>query len=206
MSDLQAASMDKKQKRFITIQGKDIDNDENDPNDTTPINFVTLNNKGVSGSGMPITMALCRKVIMAYYDRQKKVHNLFRSLLNKAMEEEKKLNKEKQKLKEESKKLLDPDNEIVSGIYGRDTLLHILSQEGCEGIRYVNCIYRGEKSIVLFGVDIEGEPIGGTEKFLIDNPSENVLIYEVKEESKTMAEILSMINSKEEFIKEVILS
>ncbi|MBQ4818599.1 hypothetical protein [Aquimarina sp. MMG016] len=192
MNDLNTNHNEKKLKNFITIPGKDVGNKEDDPNDITPINYPIPDNKTISGSGMPITIRLFRKVVKAYYNRQNKVHELFKHFVP----------REKQK----ETALLDPHNEIVSGIYGRDTLLHILSQPRCEGIRYVNCVYRKEKSIVLFGVDRNGQPIGEKEKSSKDTLPKNLLIYEVKQESKTMSEILQMIDSKEEFVSQVILS
>ncbi|MEW7280306.1 hypothetical protein ABW636_17075 [Aquimarina sp. 2201CG1-2-11] len=171
---------------FKTIPGKGIANDPKNPNDTTPISFKIPDDTAVSGKGMPITMALCRKIVTDYYLLQKKVFDTFTAIRQRNSD-----------VTISNDILENPNDEVVSGIYGRDTLMHILEQEGCEGIRYVNCIYGGEKSIVLFGVDKNGEPIGGTGSFLTDTPNPNIVIYEVKGGSKKMAQIRDLIPPNE---------
>lgn len=90
---------------------------------------------------------------------------------------------------------VNADAEIVSGVYGRETIMNILEQEGCEGIRYITCLYGGEKSIVLLGVDNKGEPIGGKARFLEDREPEDgsAVLFEVKGGGKSWAEINSLI-------------
>lgn len=163
-----------------------------------PINlsFQIQDDLTVPGYGTPITMELCRQIVLDYHLEQKKVYDKINTLPNTSDLQELKLG-------------LSPEKEIVAGIYGRDTLMHILEQPGCEGIMYINCIFENEKSIVLLGVDKDGKPIGGVEQFQKDerSASGDAVLYEVKGGKKTRQEILNLIDAKpQQEIKSTIFS
>jgi hypothetical protein len=56
-----------------------------------------------------------------------------------------------------------PDTTIIAGTFGKESILHILSQQNCEGLRWVKCKVnlRGSEyeSVVLFGVDEDNKPL-----------------------------------------------
>jgi len=170
---------------YKTIPGMDATGDPKNPYVAKDIKFKIQTNNEVHGYGRPITMKLCRYIIGEYYKLQQSISKTIQSI------------KSSDPLVNELKIKVDPENEIVSGIYGRDTLMHILEQKGCEGIQYVNCIYNNEKSIVLFGVDGDGHPIGDEKSFQTDSLDTNLVLYEVKGGSKSMKEINKMISSQD---------
>lgn len=53
--------------------------------------------------------------------------------------------------------ILSPENDVVSGTYGKELLQNLLSREGCEGLRYTCCRYENKNSIVFTPVDKDGE-------------------------------------------------
>jgi hypothetical protein len=53
--------------------------------------------------------------------------------------------------------IFSPDNDVVSGTYGKELLQNLLAREGCEGLRYTCCRYEKKNSIVFTPVDKEGE-------------------------------------------------
>lgn len=51
-------------------------------------------------------------------------------------------------------------NEISAYEIGKEAILMILFQEGCEGIRFIHCINdEGEKSLVAMGIASNGKPL-----------------------------------------------
>ena len=160
------------------IPGKDVTNDPKNPNDTTDLNFANQDDASIAGAGMPVTIALCRKIVHDYHQKQEDILKELDKLPSTAQ-------------LDELKKSISSKDQHVSGIYGRDTILHILEQEGCEGIMYVNGLYGDKETIVLIGVDKIGNPIGGQAQFQTDaRPAVDAVIYEVRGGGKTRDEIL----------------
>jgi hypothetical protein len=56
-----------------------------------------------------------------------------------------------------AKNVMSPNNDVVSGVYGKELLQTLLSRDGCEGLRYTCCRYKGKNSIVFTSVDKDGE-------------------------------------------------
>ncbi|MDX1935995.1 MAG: hypothetical protein SFU21_02715 [Flavihumibacter sp.] len=56
-----------------------------------------------------------------------------------------------------AKNVMAPTNDVVSGVYGKELLQTLLSRDGCEGLRYTCCRYKGKSSIVFTPVDKDGE-------------------------------------------------
>lgn len=68
----------------------------------------------------------------------------------------------------EKQTLLDTNLAIT---FGKETLLHLLSQKGCEGIRFYFCkTPTGKSSLVGVGIDADDNDIGTVDKLLpLDN-------------------------------------
>ena len=166
--------------RQILLAGKEMKDDKIVDSD---ISFEVISNGKTSGYGMPISRAVCRKMVDDYHHHQMKLHNKLSELNTVGIDE--------------IKQSIDVNYEVVSGIYGRDTLLHILQQEGCEGVMYIYCRFEDKNSIVIFGVDAEGKPVG-EENTLNKDDGPNPVIYEVKGDGKTRAQVLDFIKKREE--------
>jgi hypothetical protein len=163
------------------IPGKDVGNNPGDIKDTTNLNFDIQDDESNAGAGMPVTMALCRKIVHEYCKRQDALFTLLSTLTPSTQ-------------LTEVLATVSPINQVISGIYGRDTIMHLLEQEGCEGIMYVNGIYDDKDTIVLIGVDKNGIPIGGKAKFATDvRPLNDAVIYEVKGGGKRQADVLEIM-------------
>lgn len=168
--------------RLKIIPGKDVNNDPNDPNDTTDLSFIIQDDGRVSGYGMPVTKGLCIQMINDHYALQSEVFAALNELPPSVKTDE---------LKEK----VNPDTAIVAGIYGRDAFMHILEQEGCEGIMYSCCVYGGKSSIVLMGVDKDGKPIISNNGLKIEGGGQaNDVIYEVKQGGQTSPQIIATIS------------
>ena len=163
------------------IPGKGLSNDPQKPVEDVEIKIKITDDNTVPGFGMPITVALCRKLVNDFQAQQQSLFDLLNGLTPTPEIEELKASVSKK--------------EIMAGSFGRDTFTGILEQEGCEGIMYVNCLYEGQKSIVLFGVDASGEIIGGKAQFLNnERPKDgDAVIYEIKGKSKSREEIIELI-------------
>lgn len=49
--------------------------------------------------------------------------------------------------------------DMMAGTFGKESILHILSQEECDGIRWVLAKLNGDLTVALFGVDKNGGPL-----------------------------------------------
>ncbi len=54
------------------------------------------------------------------------------------------------------KELIDPVNQTVSGVFGKEIILQILSMRNCEGLRYVYGKDEGRNTVILIGVSEAG--------------------------------------------------
>ena len=51
------------------------------------------------------------------------------------------------------KKLLDPDKQVVSGVFGKEIILQLLAQRNCDGLRYaLGTDEYGSNTVILYGV------------------------------------------------------
>jgi hypothetical protein len=160
----------------------------------------------VRGFGKPVSAALAKKMASEYFkdaDEASKLigqiegNDAFAGLQGSALEA--------------LKRLLDPEKHIVSGVFGKEIILQLLSQKDCEGIRYIFGRDEGRTTIILIGVkQIEGkfsrdkngstialsEPIGPKDFFKNLAPDSapqagDPPVPEVHLASKTIAEIKS---------------
>lgn len=176
-------------RRKKRIEGKDLCGQKSCNLD---MDFEIQENDKTAGMGMPVTTRLCEHMVKKHFQNQDEIENELDKL-----ESTEELNKIRERI--------SPENDVVSGIYGRDTLMQILEQEGCEGIRYIYCVYPEEKddinskevnSIVLIGVDKDANPVGGKDKYLNYNINSHPPIYEVKGGRKTRREINDFFSKK----------
>lgn len=203
-------------KHQVIYEGKHTDSDSASFSHTKSLHYLLADDdplKGErSGWGMPVSFALKKKMIGDYKAEMDELHRILEKLPD--IVEGTDIRGIKNSFSEE--------NEIVGGIYGKETLLTLLAQPGCEGVLYINCIYNGGKSIVLQGIDKDGNPIaGGTanngrvlsgrdfvNQRLIDVETDKTpilgdeLAFEVKGGSITRSEVknLSIIDSVDNYI------
>ncbi|MEX6688076.1 hypothetical protein QTN47_11255 [Danxiaibacter flavus] len=147
----------------------------------TDLNLPIQDNSAVAGYGLPITLPLCRQIFSDYDANQQQISSFLSQLppsppLDNIIAG------------------LDPSKQVAAGIYGREALLDILSQAGCEGIMYINCIYDQQDSIILLGVDSNGNPIGGAAAFAAPTrAATDPVIYEVKGGAQTRDQVKTLL-------------
>lgn len=144
---------DSPSKHLVTYQGKGFEDDPADFSKTTPMSYYLADDDPKcgerSGWGMPVSVALKKKMVLAYKSEMDDLYKKVQLLPNNIGEID----------LTGLKTTIAPDKEVVGGVYGKETLLTLLAQPGCEGILYINCIYGGKRSIVLQGIDKDGQPI-----------------------------------------------
>jgi hypothetical protein len=172
------------------------------------VDEITLNladdSLEVRGFGQPISAAMAKKMAADYFHDSDEASKLvdqiegnsnFSGLLGSSFDA--------------LKRILDPNKHIVSGVFGKELLLQILSQKNCEGIRYIFGKDGDRTTIILLGVrqvegsttvDVDGtsiavsEPLGPTDFYkhvaLGDpaNPTDPPT-GEVHKSSKTIAQV-----------------
>jgi hypothetical protein len=136
----------------------------------------------VSGMGLPITKAVAKKLIRDYTLAQQRLFNY--------LNQNEKISPDLKELA----KLVDPNNQVISGIYGKQAIMHILNSPKCEGIRYTLCRYNDEASIILQGVNADGKPLSAdnTKLFSGDDDNDDPQ-YEIKGSGLTISEIEKLI-------------
>jgi hypothetical protein len=104
--------------------------------------------------------------------------------------------------------LLDPNHQIVSGVFGKETILQMISLKDCEGIRYLIGEMEDKMTVVLTGVrDVSkkgdakatSEPLAGWEHYQAGAKSDSPIPpdTEVHQSSLTRAELLAKLDRKE---------
>ena len=142
----------------MRVKGKSVLTDPLDPFEI----FLADDDKEVRGFGQPITPHLAKKMYKKYADDYFKAAALV-DLIKKDTSGKYDDLKKGDNFKAMDR-LMQPKNHIVSGVFGKEILLQILSQKGCEGIRYIFGQYHDkqcktdETTIILLGVKETGEP------------------------------------------------
>jgi hypothetical protein len=107
----------------------------------------------VRGFGKPVSAALAKRMASEYFKDAEEASKLI-ELIEKNTAFTELQGPPLQALK----RLLDPDKHIVSGVFGKEIILQLLSQKDCEGIRYIFGRDEGRTTIMLIGVkQIDGE-------------------------------------------------
>jgi hypothetical protein len=128
----------------MTLDGKSISG-----NATLTLNLAD-DLTDVSGFGQPITPGLAKRMTKNYYDDYDTVDKLITKIDNDTTGIYSALKTDPAYLI--LKKLLAPSNHIVSGVFGKEIILQILSQKNCEGIRYLIGQYQNQMTVILMGV------------------------------------------------------
>lgn len=135
-----------------TIQMHGIDFVENTFVDK-PLNLKLQSKDSPGGFGKPITLRAAKKMIDDHFE------NFFERLEAAGADQKDKIEKES-----------------ASMIFGKETLLRILAQKGCEAIRFIPCIDReGNSSLVLLGVNESGGDLVAVSK--LGEPDANIFDY-----------------------------
>lgn len=131
----------------MIVNGKDIDN----PDASLTINLAD-DNLEVRGFGQAITRQRAEQMANTYFLNCEAGFKVIEEIESKAeykaladMEEFKKL-----------KDIIDPKVQTVSGVFGKEILLQMISMRHCEGIRYIIGNDGTQNTVILIGVD-EGE-------------------------------------------------
>jgi len=179
----------------ITLKGKDVGS----TNDVDLQYNIGDNQNDVKGYGQPITVKLASDISSEYCRNCDTAWNFIQMLATK--------HPDIAGLPgfTELQNILKPERHIVSGTFGKEAILHILSQEQCEGIRYMLCEYNNEMSVILSGEKSDKTPIGGPGIFKVDagrahSPSDPVL-YEVKGGGKSRLQLLEMLEASDQEAK-----
>src|SRR4051812_46259522 len=115
---------------FIQVIGKDVNGKD------VPLKISLADEfREVRGFGRPGTAMFAKQMAQNFHERIKAVFALIEMV-----QENKNENYDSLKKTKEFQGLLDffkPENLIVSGVFGKETILQLLAQKDCEGIRYV---------------------------------------------------------------------
>jgi hypothetical protein len=139
-------------KNYITAESKNC-KDSTQPHQIQ-IN-LSDNCKEVRGFGQPIPVGLTKLMAKKYWESFDDVQDLLKFIdsddsgILKIIKKDSKRSKQLEKLK----MIMDPNNHIVSGVFGKEIILQTLSQKNCEGIRYiVGRDMQNKMTIMLAGV------------------------------------------------------
>jgi hypothetical protein len=126
--------------------------------------FSMASDSTVAGSGKFVRTDAAEKMISDYIITNE---NIYRALIaardyieNQTINTEESQSLQKQALISQlaqSITILSEENDVVSGTYGKELILNLLSREGCEGLRYTCCRYKNKNSIVFTSIDKDGE-------------------------------------------------
>jgi hypothetical protein len=132
-------------KNFMEVCGKDV----NTSNAPLKVNLAD-DFKEVRGFGRLITASLAKQMARSYFHDVKSGQQVLEMI-----EQDKSGKYHEIQSSDEYKALrsfLNPDSHIVSGVFGKEIILQLLSQKDCEGIRYIMGMDDGKMTIVLIGV------------------------------------------------------
>lgn len=157
----------------------------------------------VRGFGQPVTREAAKTMAKDYFDQCLAAWEIVKEINS---------NVAYDKLKAHSgfsslESLINPDHQTVSGVFGKEIILQILSQKGCEGIRYVYGKDNGKNTIVLLAVAEKepGDASRNTSAVSVpinfsagDKGDENEMpvVGEVHDESLTIQEVKDMLGFK----------
>lgn len=134
-------------KNLMRVNGQDAGN----VNAYLEINLAD-DNAEVRGFGQPITRARVREIAAGYFFECELAYSLVTEI---------EANPAYSNLLGHPgflplKQKLDPGNQTVSGVFGKEAILQILSLRNCEGIRYIQGKSEDKHTIVLIGVQEDG--------------------------------------------------
>lgn len=128
--------------------------------------------KEVRGFGQPITPELARDITLEYIKKSETSWKLLRDIQSGKITDINSIKSSKGF--EYLLSLLDPKNQIVSGVFGKECILQMIALKDCEGIRYIIGEMENKATVVLTGVrDVSkkgdakatSEPLAGWEHY-----------------------------------------
>ena len=133
----------------MRVQGKDV----NKPNAYLTINLADTKSE-VRGFGQPVTRRKTKEMAEAYFTACEDAWKLVQEIeTNKAYAALKKL------LGFKAMRSLVNPSQHVSGVFGKEIILQILSLRHCEGIRYIHGRDGDNNTLILAGVNEVGTTI-----------------------------------------------
>jgi hypothetical protein len=121
--------------------------------------YLTINladdSSEVRGFGKPVTREKAKDMAEDYFKSCDAAWNIIKEIESNSAYSALKALPEFQKLKG----LIDPDNQTVSGVFGKEIILQILSMRDCEGLRYIYGKDNGKNTVILIGVGQSGTRI-----------------------------------------------
>ena len=147
-------------KNQMKVKGKDI----NKPNADLTINLAD-DDLEVRGFGKPITRPKAKEMAEAYFKDIEAAETIIQEIDSNPAYIDLKNKAEFNQLKT----LIDPSSQTVSGVFGKEIILQILSMRNCEGIRYIIGKDEGKNTVILIGVQEDGtqtDPKGNVVKAL----------------------------------------
>lgn len=132
---------------YMKVKGKGI----NKPNTPLTINLAD-DFLEVRGFGKPVTREKAREMAEAYFKDIEAAESIVQEIDS---------NKDYAALKSKPefntlKALIDPACQTVSGVFGKEIILQILSMRNCEGIRYIVGKDQGKNTVIFIGVQEDG--------------------------------------------------
>lgn len=175
-----------------------------DPNAVLEINLADDKSE-VRGFGQPITPEAAEKMADDYFNQCKAGWAIISQIKTNPLYAALKSQPEFALLES----LIDPANQTVSGVFGKEIILQILAQRGCEGIRYIHGKDNNRNTIILLGVgetgtvvtDVNGGQHAGSKPInfnvrVTEDPDMPV-VGEVHEDSLTIAGVERLMNGEE---------
>ncbi len=161
-------------KNHMLISGKDVKN----PDARLTINLAD-DFKEVRGFGKPVTRARAKEMAEDYFKDIEASEVVIQEIeSNAAYAKLKKMPEFKQ-----LKNLIDPETQTVSGVFGKEIILQILSMRNCEGIRYIIGKDQGKNTVILIGVKEVEEGTASTDEQ--DTPKVRSAPVELKSPTST---------------------
>lgn len=103
----------------------------------------------VRGFGMPITVPIAKDMCDIYFREWKKCWSIVQKIKDEPAYDDLKNHPDFDGFD----RILNPQNQTVSGVFGKEIILQILAQRNCEGIRYVlGTGPDGKNTLIILGV------------------------------------------------------
>lgn len=173
------------------------------PDGTLTINLAD-DKLEVRGFGQPVTKAAAKQMATDYFNQCKAAWKIIHEIDSNSDYSALKALPEFMMLKS----LIDPGNQTVSGVFGKEIILQMFAQKGCEGIRYIHGKDNDRNTIILLAVSEEtsGEtrPDGRAVSVPINfgtitktDDDDIPVVGEVHEESLTISEVEELLQQED---------
>jgi len=133
---------------FLISAGKDIP--ASGPTDILIASKQADDSMDVCGFGQPISAGLVSEIADGYFLKSERAWSLLEDINKGVIKTIPELTADPRYI--DLRKLLDPANQIVSGVFGKEIILNMIGRKGCEGIRYVIGDMEDKMTVVLIAV------------------------------------------------------